>query len=71
MQTSTNYQHQVIRTHNLMSKRTIMKRFGFDGYIKAQELAIELNAQNEGTSSYFHVQTVRITTKQTTTKIDW
>jgi hypothetical protein len=60
MKTNTQtFQHQVIRTHNFMSKRTIMKKFAFDDYVKAMALAQELNDKDAETSMRYHVETVK------------
>ena len=54
------FQHQVIRIHPLMSKRVIMKKFGFDDFVAAMAHKDELNAKAEGTALTYIVQTVKV-----------
>ena len=58
------FQHQVIRIHPIMTKKIIMKKFGFDDFVAAMVHKDELNAKAEGTALTYIVKTVQIKVKK-------
>jgi len=50
------FTHDVIRTHNFMTSKTLMKRFAWNDAAAAMDYCRDLNAKAEGTAFWFIVK---------------